>query len=83
MNLEGDVASGPVLDLAAVGERIERVLLIAFALEPVEVVFCYLLLEQRHEAIRDSGYQIFTAVCTGSCQFTFVCYYIVLTTYTS
>jgi hypothetical protein len=67
MNLEGEVASGPVLDLAAVGERIERVLFVAFALEPVEVVVGYLLLEKRHQPIRDSGYQIYTAVSAGSC----------------
>jgi hypothetical protein len=62
MDFEGNVASGFVFDFAAVGQRVEGVLLAAPAFESVAVVFGNLLLEKHHESVGNRSDEIFVAV---------------------
>ncbi len=61
---EGDVALGTELDLAAVSEGSEGVLLAAFALEPVVVVLSNAVLYHQHQSVGYCRQHVLPAVGT-------------------
>lgn len=64
--LEGNIALGPKLDLAAISQWSEGILLGALAFEPVVIILAHLLLQDQHQSVGNCRQHVLGTMRTDS-----------------